>query len=220
MPAETERRTKSVTLVLGGAQSGKSYYAQQLASGIGRVTFIATARRSDAEMRKKIDRHRRARPVSWKTIEAPVDLHKAIRCESQNADVLIVDCLTVYVDNVVDARKNRKSDAGEHIEAVCDAIRASKASIVAVSNEVGSGIVPEYRSGRVYRDLLGQMNQRVAQIADRVVLMVAGLPVTIKDLTANEAKSDASNACLQADELTASANGIRKSDFRSHKGLK
>src|SRR5260370_23939928 len=101
MLAETETRTKSVTLVLGGAQSGKSHYAQQLALPFGRVSFIATARRTDAEMRKKIARHRRERPVSLKTVEAPVGLDKAIRCESQQADIVLIDFLTVFVVNVM-----------------------------------------------------------------------------------------------------------------------
>jgi adenosylcobinamide kinase/adenosylcobinamide-phosphate guanylyltransferase len=167
--------------VLGGAQSGKSHYAQQLASRFERVTFIATGRPNDAEMRKKIARHRCERPVAWKTIEAPLDLHKTIRSESQKADVVLIDCLTLYVSNVMGTRKKPVDDPNVCIEEVCGAIQASKASVVAVSNEVGSGIVPPYRSGRIYRDFLGQMNRKVAQIADKVVLMVAGVPVTVKD---------------------------------------
>jgi adenosylcobinamide kinase/adenosylcobinamide-phosphate guanylyltransferase len=176
-----EARGKNVTLVLGGAQSGKSHYAQQLASRFERVTFIATGRPSDAEMRKKIARHRRERPKAWRTIEAPLDLHKTIRCESQKADVVLIDCLTVYVANVMGAGKRSHSNTEACIEAVCGAIQASRASVVAVSNEVGSGVVPPYRSGRIYRDLLGQMNRKIAHIADRVVLMIAGVPVTVKD---------------------------------------
>lgn len=178
-----ETHTKNITLVLGGARSGKSRYAQQLASRFERVTFIATGRPGDAEMRKKISRHRRERPAAWKTVEAPVNLHKTICSESQNADVVLIDCLTLYAANVMGGKKRSRSDPKKHIENICDAIRASKASVVAVSNEVGSGIVPAYRSGRVYRDFLGQMNQKIAQIADKVVLMVAGVPLTVKDST-------------------------------------
>jgi len=176
-----EADKKTVTLVLGGAQSGKSHYAQQLVSHFERVTFIATGRRTDAEMRRKIARHRRERPNAWRTVEAPLALHKIIRSESQQADVVLIDCLTIYVANVMGARKESKTNPKEYIDAVCEAIRASRACVVAVSNEVGSGVVPAYRSGRIYRDVLGQMNQKLAQIADRVVLMVAGLPVTVKD---------------------------------------
>ena len=181
MSPEVETLKKNVTLVLGGAQSGKSHYAQQLAAHFEHVTFIATGRPTDAEMRRKIARHRRERPIAWRTIEAPLDLHKTIRSESQKADVVLIDCLTIYVANVMGAKKRSNSNPKKYIEAVCGAIRASKASVVAVSNEVGSGIVPAYRSGRIYRDVLGQMNQKIAEIADRVVLMVAGVPVTVKD---------------------------------------
>jgi adenosylcobinamide kinase/adenosylcobinamide-phosphate guanylyltransferase len=176
-------RKKCVTLVLGGARSGKSRYAEQAASRFERVTFIATARPADSEMRNKIARHRGERPAAWKTVEAPLNLHETIRSESQKADVLLVDCLTLYVANVMSAKKSRKSDQATHVEEVCDAICASKSSVIVVSNEVGSGIVPAYRSGRVYRDFLGQMNQRLAQVADKVVLMVAGLPIIVKDST-------------------------------------
>jgi adenosylcobinamide kinase/adenosylcobinamide-phosphate guanylyltransferase len=175
-----ETHTKNITLVLGGARSGKSRYAQQIASRFERVTFIATGRSGDEEMRRKIAQHRRERPAAWKTVEAPLNLHKSIRSESQKADVVLVDCLTLYVANVMGAKKNSQGDPKKHIEEVCDAIRATKASVIAVSNEVGSGIVPAYQSGRIYRDFLGQMNQGVAQIADKVVLMVAGVPMTLK----------------------------------------
>ena len=124
MSPGTETPKKNVTLVLGGAQSGKSHYAWQLASHFESVTFIATARRTDAEMRKKIAQHRRERPIAWRTIEAPLDLHKTIRSESRKADVILVDCLTVYVANVMRARKKSQRYPKECIEAVCDAIRA------------------------------------------------------------------------------------------------
>lgn len=202
--------TKTVTLVLGGARSGKSRYAQQLASQFQRVTFIATGRPGDAEMRKKIARHRRERPRAWTTVEAPVELPEAIRSESQKADVILIDCLTVYAANVLGARSGPKRSAEKDAEAVCDAIRASRASLVVVSNEVGNGVVPAYQSGRAYRDALGEMNQKIAQIADRVVLMVAGLPLTLKDLN-GEQKNDVRLAHPRRaeDELRESTNGVR-----------
>ena len=107
-----ETHTKNITLVLGGARSGKSRYAQQIALHFERVTFIATGRQSDAEMRRKIARHRRERPAAWTTVEAPLNLDRAIRSESQKADVVLVDCLTLYVANVIMAvKKNSKSDS-------------------------------------------------------------------------------------------------------------
>jgi adenosylcobinamide kinase / adenosylcobinamide-phosphate guanylyltransferase len=171
---------RTITLVLGGARSGKSRWAQQRASEFARVTYLATAETGDAEMREKIARHRRERPSKWRTIEVPVDLPEAIRSESRDTDVLLIDCFTLYVANVM--RTGRKSEAHNcsRIRALCDAMHSSLASIIAVSNEVGSGIVPAFRSGRVYRDMLGRLNQEVAAIADTVVLMVAGLPLVLK----------------------------------------
>lgn len=222
MSPEAEKRKKSVTLVLGGAQSGKSYYAHQLASRFKRVTFIATARNTDAEMRKKIARHRHERPAAWKTIEAPIELTEAIRSASLDSDVVLVDCLTVYVANVMSApRKSRsKADSKECIKAVCDAIRAADASVIVVSNEVGGGVVPPYRSGRTYRDFLGQMNQKVAQMADGVILMVAGLPITVKESGASQKQRDQSLIDVATDELIPIANGSGKGDSRSRETFK
>ena len=174
-----KNRKKSITLVLGGARSGKSRYAQELASGFERVTFIATARAGDTEMRKKIDQHRRDRPSNWKTVEAQRNLERVIDSESRFANVLLLDCLTFYAFNLMTAKHGARAHK-KHIQELGHAIQAARSSVIAVSNEVGSGIVPEYRSGRVYRELLGQMNQAIAKIADNVVLMVAGIPVTIK----------------------------------------
>jgi adenosylcobinamide kinase / adenosylcobinamide-phosphate guanylyltransferase len=219
---EAETRKKSVTLVLGGAQSGKSYYAQQLASHFERVAFIATARGTDAEMRRKIARHRCERPAAWKTIEAPLDLENAVRAVSRESDVVLVDCLTVYVDNVMSAgRKSRsKSDWIECINAVCDSIRTAEASVIVVSNEVGSGVVPPYRSGRAYRNFLGQMNQKVAQIADRVILMVAGVPMTVKESGASQEQDDGNGVRPAAHEVTPVTNGSGKRHSRSREIFK
>jgi adenosylcobinamide kinase/adenosylcobinamide-phosphate guanylyltransferase len=177
MPA----RKSTVTLVLGGARSGKSRYAQELASTFQRVVYIATARRSDAEMRAKIARHRRERPSSWKTIEVSTDLERAVLDESSAADLLLIDCLTFYVANIMGRKRGAQRQARSHIQRLCEALRDAECSVVIVSNEVGCGIVPPYRSGRDYRDLLGELNQQIAKVADRVILMVAGLPLTVKD---------------------------------------
>jgi len=175
-----ETYPRNVTLVLGGVRSGKSRYAQILASRYQRVTFLATARPSDREMRERIAMHRRDRPASWKTVEAPLDLQKTITAESRKADLLLVDCLTLFVANAMNRNPRKPGSARAATEQVCQAIRSSRASVIVVSNEVGSGIVPAYRSGRIYRDLLGQMNQEIAKIADQVVLMIAGIPLTVK----------------------------------------
>ena len=172
---------ETVTLVLGGARSGKSRYAQELASAFQRVVYIATARRDDAEMRAKIAHHRRERPSSWKTVEVSTDLDRALREEGPQADLLLIDCLTLYMANIMGRKSGGRSQVRSHIQLLCEAVREAEASVVIVSNEVGSGVVPPYRSGREYRDLLGELNQQIAKVADRVILMVAGLPLTVKD---------------------------------------
>jgi adenosylcobinamide kinase/adenosylcobinamide-phosphate guanylyltransferase len=173
-------QAKMVTLVLGGVRSGKSRYAQSEAARFSGVTFIATARRSDAEMRQKIAAHRRERPSGWKTVEASAALDAVIRREGQKAELLLVDCLTTYCGGLL-SRSRTASGRRRHLDAVVEAIRSTPASVFIVSNEVGSGVVvPAFRSGRLFRDLLGEMNQQVARVADRVVLLVAGVPLAVK----------------------------------------
>ena len=172
---------KTVTLVLGGARGGKSRYALELASAFERVAYIATAQRDDAEMRAKIAHHRRERPSTWKTIEVSTALDRTLREEGPQADLLLIDCLTLYTANLMGRKRGGRSRVRDHIQVLCEAVRETEASVVIVSNEVGWGGVPPYRSGRDYRDLLGELNQQIAKVADRVVLMVAGLPLTVKD---------------------------------------
>ena len=168
-----------MTLVLGGVRSGKSRYAQLEAARFSRVTFVATARRSDLEMRRKITAHRRERPAGWKTVEVSAALDTVIRREGQQAEVLVIDCLTTYCGGLLSRSRSESNRCG-YVEALVDAIRATPASVFIVSNEVGSGVVPAFKSGRLFRDLLGEMNQAIARVADRVVLLVAGVPVAIK----------------------------------------
>jgi adenosylcobinamide kinase/adenosylcobinamide-phosphate guanylyltransferase len=170
---------KTVTLVLGGVRSGKSRYAQEFASRFARVTFVATSRRSDAEMRRRIAAHRRERPSSWKTVEAPAHLDRVIQTEGRDAELLLIDCLTTYCGGLVSSRGVSQAHR-DHLGSVIDAIRSTRASVVLVSNEVGSGVVPAFKSGRLYRDLLGELNQQVARAASHVVLLVAGIPMAIK----------------------------------------
>jgi adenosylcobinamide kinase/adenosylcobinamide-phosphate guanylyltransferase len=173
---------RGVTLVLGGVRSGKSRYAQRLAERGGRVGFIATAeRRDDEEMRRKIERHRSERPDHWITIEEPLDLASAIECGTRCCDLLLVDCLTLFAAKLLEAHGNDEEGIASRVEALCAALKsASPCAVILVSNEVGSGVVPAFEMGRRYRDLLGEINQRVAAIADQVCLMVAGLPLGIK----------------------------------------
>ncbi len=174
-------QTKSVTLVLGGVRSGKSRHAQQLAGCWDRVTFVATAEhRDDGEMRAKIERHRADRPLHWKTIEEPLYLHLAIEQASAGSDAVLVDCLTFFAANLLEASAEDLRAQQAAIDRFCDALIAVPCTVILVSNEVGSGVVPAYVSGRRFRDLVGELNQRVAALANTVLLMVAGLPLTVK----------------------------------------
>ena len=168
---------KTVTLVLGGARSGKSRFAQTLALRAERVTFIATAKAVDEEMRGKILRHQAERPLHWRTVEEPLALDHAI-CDSEaHSDAVLVDCLTLYAAHLMEMDSALAERA---IAALSQTLQHPPVDIVLVSNEVGSGVVPPYPSGRGYRELLGELNQRIAAVADNVVLMVAGLPLMLK----------------------------------------
>src|SRR5947209_12783665 len=175
-----ETRQGSVTLVLGGARSGKSRYAQQLAEQSRHVVFVATAKACDEEMRAKIERHRRDRSNEWPTIEEPLDLAKTLVEHELACDVIVVDCLTIFAANLLEVEGEDSDSMERRGEALCEALRTARCNVVLVSNEVGSGVVPEYAVGCRYRDLLGEINQKVARIADDVVLMVAGLPLALK----------------------------------------
>ncbi len=175
-----ERDHRMVTFVLGGVRSGKSRWAQELAAKNDRVAYFATAQARDAEMREKIRRHQIDRPGHWQTVEEPLELGRAIAEHGAAFDVILVDCLTVFVANLLEAAEIDSASMDRRIESFLETLRAAPASMVLVSNEVGSGVVPPYPAGRRFRDALGELNQRVAAIADNVVLLVAGLPLALK----------------------------------------
>lgn len=168
-----------LTLLLGGARSGKSRFGEELvleaaaARGSGAI-YIATAEALDEEMRQRIATHAARRGEAWRTVEAPRDLAAPLR-ECRDRPVLI-DCLTLWLSNLMLAEQ----DIGANTEALLAALHARAAPTVLVSNEVGSGIVPETALGRRFRDDQGRLNQRVAAAADCVALMVAGLPLRVK----------------------------------------
>ncbi len=185
-------------VILGGARSGKSAFAERLAVSSERsVAFIATATAGDDEMRERIARHRASRPKGWHTLEEPLDLAGAVRTASNLADVLLLDCITLWLANWL-FQRYRTNDEEElassalideealqkEVEALLEAMNllAPNKTLIVVTNEVGLGIVPAYPLGRVYRDALGYVNQCLAHAADRVYLMVAGLAVDIKRL--------------------------------------
>jgi adenosylcobinamide kinase/adenosylcobinamide-phosphate guanylyltransferase len=179
-PTMQETRQGSVTLVLGGARSGKSRYAQQLADQSRHVVFVATAKITDDEMRAKIERHREDRPKEWLTVEEPLDLPQALAKHEFDSEVILVDCLTVYAANLLEVDGEDDAALERRMQALFDALRKVNCRLILVSNEVGSGVHPVSPLGRRYRDLLGEINQKVAGIADDVVLMVAGLPLALK----------------------------------------
>jgi len=185
-----EARPNTVTFVLGGVRSGKSRFAQRIASGSGGVIFIATAKPSDPEMELRIERHRKSRPAAWRTLEVPVDLDAAIAGLQDPNQLALVDCLTVYLANVMSKAQGKESVIKDHTERLCSALKETRASVILVSNEVGSGVHATTATGRFYCDLLGELNQRVAALADNVILMVAGIPVPIKGTLPVAAQSD------------------------------
>jgi len=178
----------SVTLVLGGVRSGKSRYAQKLAERGNRVAFIATAeRRDDPEMTAKIERHRADRPTHWTTIEEPLRLAEAIQQAARDHEIVVIDCLTLFASNLLEACNGDRSKQELYIEQLSRALREAPCLVILVSNEVGSGVVPAYELGRQFRDLVGEINQRVASVADTVLFMVAGLPLVLKGSIPHEA---------------------------------
>lgn len=164
-----------LTLVLGGARSGKSRYAESLVSAMSPPwTYVATAEASDAEMAERIAVHQARRGSEWRTIEAPSDLAGAL--VSAQAGPVLIDCLTLWLSNRMLADANIDGEIGE-LERV---LARRSGAVVIVTNEVGSGIVPDNALARRFRDLQGSLNQRIAAGADCVVLMVAGLPLPVK----------------------------------------
>jgi adenosyl cobinamide kinase/adenosyl cobinamide phosphate guanylyltransferase len=164
-----------LTLVLGGARSGKSRYAENLlAANTPPWTYIATAEACDQEMATRIAQHRARRGPDWNTIEAPLNLTEVLT--RQRGQPRLVDCLTLWLSNLLLAGPDPQSEFVRLEQALLD----READIVLVSNEVGSGIVPSNELARRFRDSQGMLNQRVASCADRVVMMVAGLPLFVK----------------------------------------
>ena len=166
-----------VTLVLGGARSGKSMFAETLVQeGRGQCVYVATAERVDDEMASRIETHRARRGSGWRTIEAPIELAEAVRQESTPRACLLVDCLTVWLGNLM----HHGCDVEAAREALLESLAAAPGPVVLVANEVGLGIVPDSAMARAFRDDAGRLNQAVAGAAGSVYFVVAGLPMTLK----------------------------------------
>ena len=174
-----------LVLLIGGARSGKSTLALELASGqSAQVVFLATAEAGDAEMGERIERHRLERPTHWQTIEEPLHLRQTIESVDRDS-CLIVDCLTLWVANALEPHGEWAVEAEA---ATCAGLAAARAGLtIAVTNEVGLGIVPDSALGRTYRDLLGRVNASFAEAAEEALLVVAGRTLTLD--RANERRS-------------------------------
>ncbi len=187
---------KRMILVIGGARSGKSSFAQGLASGSGRkVCFVATAEARDGEMDERIHHHRRARPADWLTLE--LEGGTALGAFPEKVELALLDCFTVYLSNLMAARGldwpveeedlmpeeevlRRMEECEDEALEMTRRLRDAADTLIVVSNEVGMGVVPPYRLGRIFRDLAGRLNQGLAERADEVYMVVAGLPICIK----------------------------------------
>lgn len=180
-----------MVFVTGGARSGKSRFAERLAlERGGGVTYIATARPGDPEMRARITRHRRRRPPDWTTIEADIDLPGAISRALDGSGTVLVDCMTIFIanlllsGNLVETDPDSCAVIDNSVDRIIDiCFNEEHAAVILVSNEVGMGVVPENALGRVFRDIAGRANQRLAAVADEVYLCVSGIPVPIKKKT-------------------------------------
>jgi adenosylcobinamide kinase / adenosylcobinamide-phosphate guanylyltransferase len=170
---------KQIILITGGARSGKSRYAEEQARAAGgRLLYVATAEAKDEEMARRIAEHRKRRGSEWITIEEPLELSGALLRYRGEIDCALVDCLTLWISNLL--MRQAEKAATEKIDALIDSLTRVDFHLFFVSNEVGLGIVPDNPLARSFRDLVGWANQRIAEVADEVVLMVAGQPMVVK----------------------------------------
>ncbi len=172
-----------LTLVIGGARSGKSRFAQSLTAGSQRVAYLATCRGEDAEMTARIARHQSERPAHWVTCEEPLAIAAAVERMAGDCDCILLDCLTLWISNV--SWQHRLASEEQLRRAVSDELErviavSRNTHLVVVSNELGCGLVPESQVGRLFRDVHGWANQDVAAAAERVYYLVAGIAVPIK----------------------------------------
>ncbi|MBA3035509.1 MAG: bifunctional adenosylcobinamide kinase/adenosylcobinamide-phosphate guanylyltransferase [Desulfobacterium sp.] len=175
---------KEITLITGGCKSGKSRHALELADNVkgDRKLFVATCIPFDDEMKERIRRHQEERSKTWHTLEVPVLLSETISEWSAKSDIILIDCLTLWINNIMFQHPDIDK-VTDNIQNLVSSIKNSCCPVVLVSNEVGSGIVPDNELARFFRDAAGLVNQKIASISDKVIWMVAGIPVVIKETT-------------------------------------
>jgi len=177
--AKVRKGRGRVILVLGGAASGKSQAALDLAGQTGPRAFVATGQALDREMKARIERHQATRSSDWVTAEVPIDLGKWCIKNGKYYQTIVIDCLTLWLSNL-QRPGLRDNDASEATAKMLHAIRATRARVVIVSNELGLGLVPATKAVRAFRDLAGKVNQQVAAEADEVYLTISGFPMRVK----------------------------------------
>ncbi|MBN1353846.1 MAG: bifunctional adenosylcobinamide kinase/adenosylcobinamide-phosphate guanylyltransferase [Candidatus Omnitrophica bacterium] len=171
---------KKFTFILGGARSGKSSYAVNVAKSAGKkIIFIATCIPGDKEMRHRIKLHKKSRPGTWKVIEEGVNIDSVLRRIKTGCDAILIDCIGLFISNLMAAETSYKKVENK-IRLVIEQIKKLTVEVIVVSNEVGMGIVPDNSTARRFRDILGRANQIFAQNADTVIMMHAGIPTIIK----------------------------------------
>jgi adenosylcobinamide kinase/adenosylcobinamide-phosphate guanylyltransferase len=180
-----------LTLVLGGARSGKSTYAEKLAKQWeGTVVYVATAEPGDDEMVERIEKHKSQRPAEWQTLEIPFGVGQGVQESALQADVFLLDCVTLLISNLIlqvmedidqPPEEGVLTAVDAEIDALISAIQGMDAHWIVVSNEVGLGLVPPYPLGRVYRDAIGRANQRLSRVADEAFFLVAGMALPLHE---------------------------------------
>lgn len=179
---------KKCIFILGGARNGKSCFARRLAEKSGKkVLFVATAKALDDEMRVRIEEHKKNRPKDWRTLELTSGVGREVRRQIEDAGIVIIDCLTLLISNLLTAKTDHAKAENvimREINALIDCINKVAADFIIISNEVGMGLVPENKLARSYRDFLGKANQLIAEQADEVFVLMAGIPVEIKRISA------------------------------------
>lgn len=172
--------SSKIIFIIGGARSGKSSFALKEASTIpGKKAYIATAEALDSEMKVRIERHKKDRGNNWDTYEEPLKIAEIFREIKDKYNVIVIDCLTLWLSNLIHSNKDIEGE----IESFCHLLSTVHCSLFIVSNEVGMGIVPDNEMAREFRDMTGVLNQKIAETADEVYLVTAGIPVKIKNST-------------------------------------